>query len=155
MASTWAGSQDGSLAGGGGHRQGSRSDTTLGGGAGWDGGRGLARHSSVARQPLASGEWVSRKRDWGGGRAGSGVHQTGWFGRGGRAPTVDDSASGGPPLPPHIILPNERGYRECFWRGVWERGGRETKRKEGARALFTPPLSISTPCPLTLSPSLP
>lgn len=149
MASTWAGSQDGSLAGGGGQRPGSRSDTTLGGGAGWDGGRGLARQSSVARQPLASGEWVSRKRDWGGGRAGSGVHQTGWFGRGGRAPTLDDSASGGPPLPPHIILPNERGYRECLWRegGEERRETKETKKRGGPRAFHPAPPSISTPCP--------
>jgi len=108
MASSWAGS-DGSLHGGNAARAASRSDTTLGGGAGWDGGRGLNRTSSIARQPVASGEWVSRKRDWGVGKAG-GV-QAGWFGRG-RSHGQDDSVSAGPPVPPHIILPNERGYRE-------------------------------------------
>ena len=122
MASSWAGS-DGSLHGGNAARAPSRSDTTLGGGAGWDGGRGLNRTSSIARQPVASGEWVSRKRDWGVGKAG-GV-QAGWFGRGRNAATDGDSASAGPPVPPHIILPNERGYRECW------NGGREARTASG------------------------
>jgi len=56
---------------------------------------------------------VSRKRDWGGGKAGV---QGGWFGwSGGRSHGGGDESLNGssPPVPPHIILPNERGY--LYW----------------------------------------
>lgn len=98
-----------------------------GGGAGYEG-AGLHRTSSIARQPIASGQWVSRKRDWwsaggaGAGGGGGGKHGGGAWG--------DDStsAAGHPPLPPHIILPNEKAYLYWFlatlaaalWTGIFD-----------------------------------
>lgn len=70
-------------------------DTSIGG---WGHvARDLQRTSSIARRPVASGKWVSRRRDWWGAAAGG------------------DSSTGGngEPIPPHVILPNERGY--LYW----------------------------------------
>jgi ankyrin repeat protein/CRP-like cAMP-binding protein len=113
IASSWAGSETslggrgGGGGGGGGYARssGHGTDTTLGGGWGPTA-RDLTRTSSIARRPVASGQWVSRKRDWWGNSNG-----------GGGGDGCDDSTSmgggGGPPIPPHVILPNERGY--LYW----------------------------------------
>jgi hypothetical protein len=114
MASSCGGSE-GSLGRGGGHAHlsGRGTDFTLGGGCD-PAARGpvaLQRVSSVARQPVASGQWVSRKRDW---RGGGDASKSG----GGGGGTCDDYSTslggGGPPVPPHVILPNERGYMYWF-----------------------------------------